>query len=128
MSDHDYSLEDLVLCNQTHQREYNTVTDLRKLELSILSRNVKSYLYTQGSFASKKKCIFWSHPNDLSYEYFFVEPKAFFRCHGRKTFCSCELPIPNLLPQYSLGLVCAMYLCFLGLLSTALSYSIVQWP
>lgn len=113
MLDHDYLLKVLILCNQAHERNH-VVTDVRKLELSVPFPEHK-VISLYSVFICLKNCIFWSHPSDLFlWIYVFLYgAQSNLQMSWEKKHFVVELSVPNLFPQYSLGLVWAIYLCFL---------------
>lgn len=79
------------------------------------SQNIKLYFHTQVFICLKRLHILipskWPVLMNICLSLWSPEQSS--DVMGEKAFCSCEFSIPNLFPQYSLGLVWAIYLCFL---------------
>lgn len=114
MLDHDYLLKELMLCNQAHERKH-IVTVVSKLELSILFPEHKViFLYSVFICLKRLHILIPSkRPVLMNICLSLWSPEQSSDVMGEKAFCSCEFPVPNLFPEYSLGLVWTIYLCFL---------------
>lgn len=100
--DHDYLLKELMLCNQAHERKHNIVTDVSKLELSILFPELKVISLYSVFICLKRLHILilskWLVLMNIRLSLW--SPKQSSDVMGEKAFCSFEFSVPNLFGPY----------------------------
>lgn len=111
MLDHDYLLKELMLCNQAHERKHSIITDVSKLELSVLFPEPKVI-----SLYSMFICLKGLHilipskgPVLMNICLSLWSPKQSSDVMGEKALCSCEFSVPNLLGPYIYAFGIATY-------------------